>query len=182
MIKLEGENFYVSDFLKFRFIKFSAQTEDKILLTGRNGSGKTTFLKWLKRKTAAYMECQKGFYFDGTDFFFGNLSIQENLSLLNINLNQQVVKIFEPYLSRQIISLSAGEKVFLQVRALLQSSCPAIFLDDCLSYLDNEKFEEIESIIWHSSKLVVVCGQNFGKLKAPWIKYKIENDALQPDN
>jgi len=182
MIVLERENFYVSDFLKFKFIKFSAQIGDKILLTGRNGSGKTTFLKWLKSKMAAHMEYQKGFYFDGTDFFFGNLSIRENLSLLNINLNQEVLKIFEPYLSRQIIFLSAGEKVFLQVHALLQSSCDAIFIDDCLSYLDSEKFEAIESIISHSSKLVVVCGQYFGKLKAPWIKYKIEDDALQPDN
>ena len=143
-LKYSQENF------KLEIEKFELKNEDKIALIGKNGSGKTTFLKIINGE----IKPKIGIIKIGNKVKLGYLSQKnENLNLEN-NLFEEISKInqimdeseIRKYLGKflfkkndvfkKIKDLSGGEKIRASILKLILSGCNILLLDEPTNHLD----------------------------------------------
>ena len=131
---------------------FTFASGDKILIKGINGSGKTTFLNYVKESIpnslqVAYFE-QNGFDTfkeEKTLFEF----VKESTSLNDIELRNilALLNFRGDDINKKIEVLSKGEKVKLYFVSLLFRNTDVLLLDEITNFLDVVAIEAVEKIL-----------------------------------
>lgn len=140
----------------FNYQEFTIKLGDKVILTGRNKTGKTSFLKQIINKEL------EGYYSTSLKiaYFAQDLSnLNENKSILeNININSDLdtksiinllIMLGFSYnqLKNKLGMLSGGEKVKVALAKVLTTSANLIILDEPTNYLDLKAIEALEKFI-----------------------------------
>ncbi|MDC3144187.1 heme ABC exporter ATP-binding protein CcmA [Pelagibacteraceae bacterium] len=158
----------------FKDINFSVESNQTMVVRGKNGSGKTSLLRVL----AGYIKNYSGnILFNGnnikndkellSEFRFlgqkntlkGNLSVQQNIAMWeliyqvksDINEISKILNI-EQILNVDINSLSDGQKKRISLARLIISNAKVWLLDEPLVYLDQDKIDLLQNIILKHNK------------------------------
>ena len=160
--------------LIFKDINFSVESNQTMLVRGKNGSGKTSLLRIL----AGYIKNYSGnILFNGnnikndkellSEFRFlgqkntlkGNLSVQQNIAMWELiyqvkSDTNEISKILniEQILNVDINSLSDGQKKRISLARLIISNAKVWLLDEPLVYLDQDKIDLLQNIILRHNK------------------------------
>ena len=160
--------------LIFKDINFSVESNQTMLVRGKNGSGKTSLLRVL----AGYIKNYSGnILFNGnnikndkellSEFRFlgqkntlkGNLTVQQNIAMWELiyqvkNDIHEISKILniEQILNVDINSLSDGQKKRISLARLIISNAKVWLLDEPLVYLDQDKIDLLQNIILRHNK------------------------------
>jgi len=153
------------DKVLFDNININFQPGDKIGILGKNGCGKTTFLRILaneiasdtggirNRNTLAYMPQEIVFVPGQTvyDYFLAQIQSREEYKIypileeLNLNIDlQQTVK-----------SLSGGEQKKLQLARILLQDADLVLLDEPTNHLDQSSLEMLQKRIMEHPGIVL---------------------------
>ena len=160
--------------LIFKDINFSVESNQTMLVRGKNGSGKTSLLRVL----AGYIKNYSGnILFNGNNIksdnellsefrFLGqqntlkeNLSVQQNIAMWELIYQvksdiYEIAKILniEQILNVDINSLSDGQKKRVSLARLIISNAKVWLLDEPLVYLDQDKIDLLQNIILRHNK------------------------------
>lgn len=146
------KEFFIKDKLLWKVSNLTFQSGDRVMLVGKNGSGKTTFLNYVKTQIptnykVAYFEQNNLEIFnkDETllDFIRSFTDIEEIklrniLALLNFRGND---------VNKKLRVLSNGEKVKLYFISLLFQETDVLLLDEITNFLDIVTIEAVEKIL-----------------------------------
>ena len=160
--------------LIFKDINFSVESNQTMLVRGKNGSGKTSLLRVL----AGYIKNYSGnILVNGNNIksdnellsefrFLGqqntlkeNLSVQQNIAMWELIYQvksdiYEIAKILniEQLLNVDINSLSDGQKKRVSLARLIISNAKVWLLDEPLVYLDQDKIDLLQNIILRHNK------------------------------
>ncbi len=160
--------------LIFKDINFSVESNQTMLVRGKNGSGKTSLLRVLAGYIKNYSgnilfnsnniksdnELLSEFRFLGQqNTLKGNLSVQQNIAMWeliyqvksDINEISKILNI-EQILNVDINSLSDGQKKRVSLARLIISNAKVWLLDEPLVYLDQDKIDLLQNIILKHNK------------------------------
>jgi heme exporter protein A len=160
--------------LIFKDINFSVESNQTMLVRGKNGSGKTSLLRVLAGYIKNYSgnilfnnnniksdnELLSEFRFLGQqNTLKGNLSVQQNIAMWELIYQvkcdiHEISKILniEQILNLDINSLSDGQKKRVSLARLIISNAKVWLLDEPLVYLDQDKIDLLQNIILKHNK------------------------------
>ena len=160
--------------LIFKDINFSVESNQTMLVRGKNGSGKTSLLRLLAGYIKNYSgnilfnsnniksdnELLSEFRFLGQqNALKGNLSVQQNIAMWELIYQvksdiHEISKILniEQILNVDINSLSDGQKKRVSLARLIISNAKVWLLDEPLVYLDQDKINLLQNIILRHNK------------------------------
>ncbi|MCS6961327.1 MAG: ABC transporter ATP-binding protein [Deltaproteobacteria bacterium] len=143
MLEFFLDSFFYGDKPILQNVRLCLKRGDHLWLRGRNGVGKTTILMCI----AGILEF-KGFvrtklkpvYISAAPIFFSFLSLDENLFIFNMPEKPEELK---GLLKKRVDELSFGERIFSEIFSFLSKDNILLLIDDCFSFLDDEKLSLI---------------------------------------
>lgn len=182
LIQINEENFYLSNNFFLKSVNFSINSKELVLLSGKNGSGKSLFLKKLLNDKIGYIDQHYEIlnnYENAYDAIlknsnFNEIEIRKHLNYFLFNKNNEV---FE-----NIKFLSNGEKLRLSIALIcLDKNKELLLLDEITNNADLETKNYIKTLLenLNIAAICVIHDENFVK-KIKFDKvYKIENNCLK---
>lgn len=197
---------YIQNKLLSLSIKINLNQGDFIAIIGKNGSGKTTFLRilaglenatgeikinnsiWLDKNT--FLKPQKrdiGFVFQESSLF-ENMTIEKNLSFIrnDKNLIENLLKISNLFDMKKKYPkiLSGGQKQKLNLCRALVKKPKILLMDEPFSSLDYEASETLQHHIKYFQKqfnmIIIMVSHNFYEIKRLTNKvFILENGELK---
>ncbi|GHU84797.1 Lsa family ABC-F type ribosomal protection protein [Clostridia bacterium] len=149
----------------FENVSFSIDTDWKLGFVGRNGRGKTTFLKLLLRKYEYSGEIAKSVNFDYFPFEVKDKSktsleiaekIHPKFELWQLNKEISLLKLSEEILSRPFESLSNGEQTKLLLAILFLKDNNFLLIDEPTNHLDFESRQIVSEYLNRKNGFILV--------------------------
>lgn len=173
-------------------IDLKVQYGDRILLLGKNGTGKSTILKMILRETSP----DRGDVIFGSRVIIGYLPQEENFSdsMTVLQLVKQEIgveesdarktlnrfRINEDDLSKKMSELSSGERSRLLLAIMMTKKPNCIILDEPSNHLDLEVLTELESALDdYKGTLIIVSHDRYFIEKFKFNKFFMLTDRLQ---
>lgn len=146
------KEFFINDNLLWKVSNLTFQSGDKVMLVGKNGSGKTTFLNYLKTQIptnykVAYFEQNNLEIFNKDETlldFIRSFTDIEEIKLRNI---LALLNFRGKDVNKKLHVLSNGEKVKLYFISLLFQETDVLLLDEITNFLDIVTIEAVENIL-----------------------------------
>ncbi|MGT2799837.1 ribosomal protection-like ABC-F family protein [Streptococcus marmotae] len=173
----------------FDYPSFSMQKGNRLALTGRNGSGKTTFIRQLMRKELAgyFSEKLAIAYFaqdlqdlDETQSAFENAascSVQDRVTILNL---LAMLGIRYEKARQKVAVLSGGERVRLSLAKTLLSDHHLLILDEPTNFLDLTTILALEQFLKdYKGSLIVISHDPAFVANVTNQTWNIENGVLK---
>lgn len=161
-------------------INLSIKENDKVLIIGESGSGKTTFAKLLTKEYLttsgeitiknqninnisdkklhefiSYI-CSEELKFEG--------NVLDNITIYNEAKNEEANKLIA-YLelpnSENVNSLSKGELQRMQIARSLLEETPLIIADECTAHLDEENRKKVEQVLLNRKGALIMITHNY---------------------
>jgi macrolide transport system ATP-binding/permease protein len=141
----------------FKDLSFSIQYKDRIVLTGANGSGKSTFINILLKNIEpdtgiiTYGSSVKIGYMsqDRTELDFDKTVQEELFSLTEEEIHRSFAQFLlsQEYLTQKCGDLSSGERAKVILIKLLSSDVNFLILDEPTNHLDISSIEGVEEAL-----------------------------------
>ncbi len=183
MIATKGTLFHLKDFtLKrgekklFQLDDWRVKTGDHFLITGDNGSGKTTFLEEIYRQSQTqtlppHDSLEIGFFRQHPIFEEENITLLNYLKKHSLQENQVIYYILatlgfkKDALNKKIHQLSGGEKVRFSLASILLGNYHLLFLDEPSNSLDLDTLLSLEKFLkdYPGTFLLVTHDEELGK-------------------
>ncbi|KHE72341.1 ribosomal protection-like ABC-F family protein [Halobacillus sp. BBL2006] len=155
LFQMKNFNVRVSNNSLFHVDQLSLKTGTKTVLIGRNGAGKSTFIKeLLDRKYEFFPEGVSVGYFhqkleelpqEETVISYAKKDSRLPESKIRIVLAR--LRFFEEDMSKRVAALSGGERVKLALARLLVSDHQLLILDEPTNHLDVEAIQALEQLV-----------------------------------
>lgn len=153
-------------------VSFEIGAKDKVAIVGGNGTGKTTLLRDIMKKTSkaiklspeveiAYLSQLQG------DTLVEDKTILETMYELGFEMQQEVFSYLKPYgftedmLTQKIHSLSGGEKNLLQIAIISHGDANLLLLDEPTSHLDTYSQISLEKALGEYNGAVLMVSHDF---------------------
>ncbi|MEE6449092.1 ABC-F type ribosomal protection protein [Gottfriedia acidiceleris] len=189
MITIEGVNFSYDEKSLFNQVDFILNREDRLAVIGKNGSGKSTFLKLLtgllipnNGSVRHNPQLKIGYFMQELEALNEDSTIlNEILSLPNMT-ETEARTILACFLFRRedvyknIAQLSMGEKCRVAFVKLYFSDANLLVLDEPTNYLDIHTRERIEEALAAYPGAVVVVSHD------PYLLKKVSNRVIHIEN
>lgn len=165
IVHIFKEDFYIEDRLLWSSPDFSLKSGDKLMLVGSNGSGKTSFLNFLKKSIPknlrlSYFKQDNLKSFDSDKTVFSYIRNFSDLSDMEIKNKLAVLNFRADDIKKKLVSLSNGERVRLYFISLLFQNPDIIFLDEITNYLDITTIEAVEEILLEYKGILVMVSHD----------------------
>ena len=149
---IEEKEFFINGKYLWMTTNLSFSSGDKVMLVGKNGSGKTTFLNYIKEQIpnnfkVAYFEQNNLEIFEKEETilnFIRNITDIEEKELRNI---LALLNFRGTDINKKVSVLSNGEKVKLYFISLLFQETDVLLLDEITNFLDIVTIEAVEKIL-----------------------------------
>ena len=149
---IEEKEFFINGKCLWMTTNLSFISGDKVMLVGKNGSGKTTFLNYIKEQIpnnfkVAYFEQNNLEIFEKEETvlnFIRNITDIEEKELRNI---LALLNFRGTDINKKVSVLSNGEKVKLYFISLLFQETDVLLLDELTNFLDIVTIEAVEKIL-----------------------------------
>lgn len=149
---IEEKEFFINGKCLWMTTNLSFSSGDKVMLVGKNGSGKTTFLNYIKEQIpnnfkVAYFEQNNLEIFEKEETvinFIRNITDIEEKELRNI---LALLNFRGTDINKKVSVLSNGEKVKLYFISLLFQETDVLLLDELTNFLDIVTIEAVEKIL-----------------------------------
>ncbi|MBF0715008.1 ABC-F family ATP-binding cassette domain-containing protein [Gemella palaticanis] len=149
---ISEKEFFINNNLLWKSPNITFSSGDRFILIGRNGSGKTTFLNYVKSQIPTTYKVS---YFEqnNLDLLNRDISIIEYIrgftNLDNITLRNilALLNFRGSDIDKKIKNLSNGEKVKLYFISLLFQESDVLLLDEITNFLDIVTIEAVEKIL-----------------------------------
>lgn len=177
LIKVENLSFGYGDKALFSGVSLDIKDNSKIVICGKNGSGKSTFLSILAGikdcdGIVAKQNLKVSYLFqDSNDQFIApNVLDDVAFSLLAdgvstenaLSLSLDMLKSLKilHLKDKSIYSLSGGEKRIVAIAGMLVRSADIYMLDEPFNELDDEKIELVLNLLYQKSSFVIITHRN----------------------
>lgn len=173
MIKIEKLNVNIKDKNILKNINLELYSKNLYIIKGKNGVGKTTFIKALLNQIKYEGNIKYGFknkdslkyisYFSQESPILENYTVKENLELLSdYNKSKELLKSFslDKLIYKKVSNLSGGQKQKLKIVITLLSDKDILIMDEPLNHLDKESKEFLERYLKEKlldkNKLIII--------------------------
>lgn len=168
MINLENYHVYIGKKEILKDINLNIKTPFTLLLSGKNGTGKTVFMNSLlgfhKTKGKKIFPYKKIIYIPDTPFFTEQFTVKEVLKtyryFYNISIKQMINILnslnFTYPLSYKISELSLGSRKKLEIIPLFIDKYQLYLLDETTNHLDKETINIISDRINNLTDTIII--------------------------
>jgi ATPase subunit of ABC transporter with duplicated ATPase domains len=178
LLEIKNFGFFYGNRRIFNNFNLVIRTGQRISIGGKNGSGKSTLLKIVAGHIENFSgvvrkNCKIGYLDQEYRLLSNEVSILENIKMLNKNLNEfECRSILAEFLfrtdsvSKKVSALSGGEKIRVALACLLnKNDMPALLmLDEPTNNLDLDSISVLENILSaYRGALLVVSHDNIFK-------------------
>lgn len=189
LLHLQEGSLRMGERLLFEFPALKMTFGEKIVITGRNKVGKTTFLNRIFQKAL------EGYYSEGLRIAYfrqdmsslaEEKSIMENVSATSrlspkTIFNTLAILHLDYYKTRvPVAKLSGGERILVQLAKVLLSDAELILLDEPTNYLDIVAMEALEKFLCEDPKSYFIVSHDVEFVRnVPARRYAIEESQLK---
>ncbi len=192
-IKLTDVVVKVEDKTLYEKVNFTFNKNDRIVITGDNGAGKSTFLNVLNgtKKVDSgevFVHEDVNIGFITQDIFFENNNItvfdycKSVCKLGDIVLEEYIDKLFdmdEDFRIKRLYMLSGGESKRVQILAHILSGVNLLILDEPTTFMDNYSKNKLMELLQEFKGGIILVTHDLPLIRAvTYSRYRIENNRF----
>ncbi|MFV0503383.1 MAG: ABC-F family ATP-binding cassette domain-containing protein [Lachnospirales bacterium] len=192
-IKFKDVSLRINSNLLYEKVNFTFNKNDRIVITGENGAGKSSFLKIITgdiKNTSGeiYVNKDVTMGYISQDVFFENNNVTvfeycKNISCLgDILLEEYIDKLFdndENFRLKRLYMLSGGESKRLQILAHILSGVNLLVLDEPTTFMDNYSKNKLMKLLKNFKGGIILITHDLPLIRAiTYKRYRIENNRF----
>jgi len=156
VLTVDNLNFKYGDNIIFKNASINVKNGEHVVIMGKNGSGKTTFLNLISSQNTSVRwnpKVKVGMFYQKLENINYEMTVLENAiknSIQNDTVNRNILArmlFSEEDLKKKAELLSGGERVKLSFVKLFLSDCNTLLLDEPTNFLDIPSIEALEGVL-----------------------------------
>ncbi len=192
-IKFKDVVVKVEDKVLYEKVNFTFNKNDRIVITGDNGAGKSTFLKVINgmkevESGEVYVSDAVNIGYISQDIFFENSKMtvfdycKSVCKLGDIVLEEYIDKLFdndEDFRIKRLYMLSGGESKRVQILAHILSGVNLLILDEPTTFMDNYSKNKLMELLQEFRGGIILVTHDLPLIRAvTYSRYRVENNRF----
>ncbi len=184
---------HVEDKLLYKNVNFTFKKNDRIVITGENGAGKSTFLNIINNNQqitdgSVFVSPEVSIGFVSQDIFFDNNKItvfdycKSICKLGDIILEDYIDKIFDndtDFRIKRLYMLSGGESKRLQILAYILKGVNLLILDEPTTFMDEYSKIKLVELLQKFDGGIILVTHDLPLIRAiTYDRFRIENNRF----